>query len=222
MNPQTLLECFRYKVLTICTHAMFFIKITIISMVSCLLGLIVAAGQVQDFTPMRKAYIALTLIIIFCLILDFHLRNNFSMFDMIKTIFGSINLAIPLEKRMKKSKIRFVIQICSLLLLDIVKILAAVYCIIALYVENIENVFVNYCLLALVLFESLIGVILYICYIILSSLEKDFMVSWLTWMGNWHLRTIVHCLVYPEGDNIVMKFIPIIRENTNDLDDPKE
>jgi len=176
-------------------------------MIGYLLGLIVAAGVVLDTNSLRKGYISLTLVIIFCLALDRHIRATSKMFDMITTIFRPINTGVGMRKIIKKSN--YALLLLFIMLIETTKILCGVYCVIVLAIEVETNVYVNYCLFALLFLESLLGLIIYSELLLFTLIRKNFFPLWLEWMGKWYLKNNVDCIVTYDKHAIVLEFVAL-------------
>jgi hypothetical protein len=175
-------------------------------MIGYLLGLIVAAGVVLDFNPMRKGYISLTLIIIFCLALDRNIRAMSKTFDMIHTIFQPINARVGMRKIIVYSKWKHLLQIILLITIEIIKILSGIYCVIILVIEVKTNVYVNYCLFSLLFLESVLGLVVYIVVSFLILLRHNFYLEWIRWMAKWYLRDSVKCIVTCDNPRVILEF----------------
>lgn len=196
-----------YSQLTIGTYVIFFVKLSLNEMIGYLLGLIVAAGVVLDINPMRKGYISLTLVIIFCLALDRHIRATSKMFDMISTIFRPVNTGIGMRKIIKNSN--YVSLLLFIMLIEVIKILCGVYCVVILAIEVKTNVYVNYCLFALLFLESLLGFIIYFELLFFTLIRKNFFSQWLEWMGKWYLKNSVDCVVTHNKHTIILEFMAL-------------
>lgn len=192
--------------LTIGIYSVFFLKMALNQMIGYLLGLIVAAGVVLDFNPMRKGYISLTLIIIFCLALDRNIRAMSKTFDMIHTIFQPINARVGMRKIIVYSKWKHLLQIILLITIEIIKILSGIYCVIILVIEVKTNVYVNYCLFSLLFLESVLGLVVYIVVSFLILLRHNFYLEWIRWMAKWYLRDSVKCIVTCDNPRVILEF----------------
>ena len=168
--------------ITFCT------KMSLNLMIGSFIGIIVATGQVSDTTPGQKAYIALSLIIVFSLLLDNYVRDKSKTFDMIKTIFGPVDLGQSTHKVVKYSIFKFLSLIFFILFLELIKIGSGIYCVYVLAVENIPDAFVNYCLFALLFLESFLGVVIYVVIILGTLFTRNFYPSWICWMSHWYLH----------------------------------
>lgn len=195
-----------YYTCTIGIYCIFFLKTTLNTMIGYLLGIIVAVGVVLDYDSTRKGYIALTLVIIFCLALDRHIRAISKSFDMISTIFGPINASTSMRKIIHYKKSNYTLLMLFLALVEIIKILSGVYCVIILIIVVQNNVFVNYCLFALLFLESGSGLILYLIIAYFTITKKDFYPEWIEWMGKWYLHDSVKCTVMHIDSVVILEF----------------
>lgn len=202
----TLCEKIIFLVSTVGLYGIFYIKLTLNDMISYLLGLIVAAGVVLDFTPMRKAYIVVTLIIIFLLAADKNTRSRSKTFDLLSTIFAPVNLGVGMRKVVKYSKFNHSSILAALSLLEILKICAGVYCILTLAIENIEGSWVIYWLLGALLIESGLGLIVYLCFMFCVIIYKNFYLNLLQTMSDWYLKDCVNCIVSLDKNRIILQF----------------
>ena len=179
-------------------------------MIGYLLGLIVAAGVVFDFTPMRKAYIVITLFIIFLLAVDKNVRQSLKTFDILATIFRPINLGQGMRKVVLYSKINHVTTLLGLDALEILKILSGVYCILTLSIENISGAWVIYWLLGALLVESVLGILVYSFLLFCVLIYDDFYFNLLRNMSDWYLKDCVTCTLSKDRNRIFLEI--------NDLD----
>lgn len=198
------------KLLFLCTtvglYMLYFLKLCLNDMISYLLGLIVAAGVVLDITPMRKAYIVMTLFIIFLLAMDKNMRSNSKTFDLLATIFRPINLGVGMHKVVNYTKWNHVGILSALLILEIAKIFAGVYCILTLAIENIPGVWVIYWLLGALLLESGLGLLLYSIILICVLIYHNFYLNLLQSMGDWYLKDSINCIVSLDKNRIILEF----------------
>jgi hypothetical protein len=186
-------------------YGIFFFKSCLNAMIGSLLGLIVAAGVVLDTTPMRKGYIGASLAIIFALAIDRKIRENSKTFDMLATIFEPINLGRGRKKAMSYTRLGNCSITCILMGLETLKILCGVYCIVTIVVEDIQNVFVIYCLMGALFMESLLGLLLYAVFTMSVLRYSDFYVKLLQAMAEWFLSDSVNCMVSKQGRQVFLE-----------------
>ena len=186
-------------------YSLFFVKTCLNLMISSLLGFIVASGVVLDTTLMRKGYLFASLCIILALSIDNNIRRNSKTFDMVSTIFEPVNLGRGMMKVVSYSKSGNFVSVFSLFLLELVKISCGVYCIVAITLEEINNVFVIYCLLGALLIESLLGTFLYFVFLVCLLVVDNFYVSLLKAMSKWYLSDSVNVEVTQEGKCVFLE-----------------
>lgn len=202
----TLCDKIIFSCTTIGIYSVFFFKMALNEMIGYLLGLIVAAGVVLDFNPMRKGYISLTLVIIFCLALDKHIQTSSKSFDMICTVFRPINVGTGMRKIIVYNKWKFLLQIFLLIVIEIIKILSGIYCVIILIIEVKTNVYVNYCLFSLLFLESFLGLVTYIIISFFTLIRHNFYLEWIRWMAKWYLKESVNCIVTCDNPRVILEF----------------
>ncbi len=202
----TLCDKIIFSCTTLGIYSVFFLKMALNEMISYLLGLIVAAGVVLDFNPMRKGYISLTLVIIFCLALDKQIRASSKSFDMIRTVFQPINAGVGMRKIIVYNKWKHLLQIFFLIIIELIKILSGVYCVIILVIEVKTNVYVNYCLFSLLFLESLLGMLIYIVISFFTLVRHNFYLEWIRWMARWYLCDSVKCIVTCDNPRVILEF----------------
>jgi len=203
--PGSLLQ----KVLSVFTTAglygLFFVKLSLNHMISALLGIIVAVGVVLYTTPMRGAYMVITLFIILLLAIDYNVRKLSKTFDLLFTIFGPINLGVGLRKVILYSKWNHSGILLGLTILEVLKIVSGIYCILTLAIEDIPNSWVIYWLLGALLVESSLGVMIYSFIMLCVLIYKDFYYNLLQNIGNWYLKDCVRCIVTKNGNRIFLE-----------------
>lgn len=190
-------------------YCIFFVKSCLNTMISSLLGFIVATGVILDITPMRKAYIVISLGIILALAIDRKVRESSKTLDMLATIFGPINLDRGMRKVISYSRKGNCMLTCSLGFIEIYKICSAVFCIITLSVEEILNTWIIYWLLGTLLLESMLGLLLYIYFTVCIILYENFYMKVLENMAGWYLHDSVKYEIYKAGTCIFLKMSPL-------------
>lgn len=201
-----MIESLLFMCITMGTRSIYHLKLVINSVIFSLLSYIVASGIVGDNTPLKKAYLSLSIVIIICLSIDKYVRTISVYFDFMYTINSPINLAIGMKKVINYKKIWHLAIICLLLLLEDIKILCAIFCIIDLNYTINQGVFVVYWVYALILLESCLGLILYFSGFVLVATKKDFYMRWCKWMCRWYVSDIVRTFIYKIDDNIYMEW----------------
>lgn len=195
-----------FYITTFFIRTTFFIKLTLNDMIGSLLGFIIAVGIAFDYTAIGRAYVALTLVIIFCLKVDNHIRSDSRTFDMISTIFSPVNVGTPMKKIIVHSFLSQTKTLLTLILLDVIKILSGIYCVVVLSYEVEVGVFLVYCVIALLFLESAIGIMVYSILLVLGTFRRDFYMQWLKWMAQIYLKDIVKCIVSCDPPRIIMEF----------------
>lgn len=199
--------------MTLGTRAMYHIKLVLNLVIFSLLSYIVASNIIGDDTPLKKAYISLSLIIIICLSIDKYIRSISLYIDFMTTITHPINLGVPMRKVIYYTRMRHLLLVGFLLLLEDIKIMCAIFCIIDLNYQIQNGTYIIYCLLSLLLAESTLGLIIYFFRFILIATRKDFFIEWCTWMANWYISEIVKVHIYKINNNIYLEMTDIHSQN---------
>ena len=205
-SEQTLHERVVAFVMSAGLYNIFFIKSCLNLMIGSLLGFIIATGIILDITPMRKAYIVVSLFIILALAVDKNIRSNSKTLDMIGTIFEPINLGRGMKKVITYTRLNNCILTFSLGMIEIFKILAGVFCIVTLSVEEIPGTWVIYWVLGAMLLESFLGLILYVYFTFCVIFYKNFYMNLLRNLANWYLSESVKCEVSKQGKCLFLEF----------------
>lgn len=141
---------------------------------------------------------------------DNYLRSHSKTFDLWKTIIGPVNVGQKLKKILCYRLYNHLIQIFLLILFEVIKIGCVVYCIIALAIEIIDGVFLNYVLLGIIAVNSLMGLVLYVTFFVHLVLIPDFYYKMLQWFAKWYLSCVINVKIERNGCRISLEFTELI------------
>lgn len=188
---------FLFWILTFYAHTTYHFKLALNAMIGAVLGYIIASGTIGDFDSLRRSYIALSIIIIIGLCFDRYIRSVSKYFDFGNTITEPINVGVPMEKVIEYSAKKHIILLGSLVVIELIKMLSAIYCIVIMAVIfGKVGAFVNYCILALVIIEAWLGLFIYVIAIICICIKPNFFKYWMRWMAKWYLNNTVITEIY--------------------------
>ena len=184
----------------------FSIKLILDDVIGSLLGFLLAAQLVGDFNGIRKAYIICIIVVIVMIFLDKSVRNGSKTFDLLHTLISPINTGTGMNKVINYNAKCHALMISFLILVEIIKILAAVYCIIALAIEVVDGVFLNYVLLGILTVNSLLAFVLYTTLFFHILLIDRFYEKWLIWFAEWYLQCIITVIISSVNNKLTMRF----------------
>ena len=124
----------------------------------------------------------------------------------VQTIFQPINAGSTMKKIIVYKKWKYLTQMLIFIIVDVIKILAGIYCVIILVDDVQIGVFVNYCLFACLFLESSLGLIMYVSILILTLIRHNFYLEWLRWMAAWYLKDSVDVLVTCDNPRVILEF----------------
>lgn len=202
----TLIEHIRFFYFTYFSWFVFGIKVVLDDAISYLLGFLLAAQLVGDYNAMRRAYIVCIIIIIIIICADKVFRNNSKTFDLLATLVSPINAGQRMRKIVYYRVLNHTLLLGSLILMEVVKILAAIFCIIDLAIEIKVGVFLNYVLLGILTTSSILGLFLYSTLIFHVMCVRDFYKNWLLWIGEWYLDDTIRVKIELVAHKLSMEF----------------
>jgi len=185
-------------------------KLILNVIVGSLLGYIIASNFLSDKDPWKKAYVALSLIIIIFILIETFIRNKSSEFNLLDSMLNPIVFnGDKIIHIIKYDYTNHYELLVNLLVIELIKIGAGIFCIIDLVRLNIDGVFLNYLLLSLLLLESSLGMITHLFSILLVLIDKKSYIKCLNYTSEKYVRHIANCKFY-ENDtgNIYMIITP--------------
>lgn len=201
-------NCIRYFYFTYFSWMVFSLKTILDHVIGSLLGYLLAAQVIGDYNAMRRAYIVCIIIIIVAVFIDNYIRSISKTFDLLNTLISPVNTAIGMDKVIYYKRLNHSFLILQLLLIELTKILASIFCVIDLAIEIKDGVFLNYVLLGILIVSSLLGLLLYSTLLFHVVFFKNFYVNWLLWFGKWYLNNTVsvHVTSNPDTNILRMRF----------------
>jgi len=179
--------------------SVYYFKIVFNKVIFYSLTFITAATSIDDGTSMGKAYVCLSVLIIILLTFEDFKRRQSPYFSMIDCITQPMNAAVGIKRSIPYNRTKHIISGFGFLIIEVLKILSAIYCIIHLSIEIKDGVLINYIAFAMLLFESSLGVYLYIFCSLCILFHKNFFKKWLKWMCKWYFSGIMKSTVKFNG-----------------------
>ena len=199
---------------TFCSWIVFSAKSIIDELIGAMLGFLISVQDMGDDTPMRKLYIIGVLFSILMIFSDKFIRKASKTFDLWKTLTKPVNVGQEMKKVINYSRRTHFLQTFSLIMFEILKIGAIVYCIITLATDVKERVFLYYVLFGMLLVNSFLGLMLYIPMALNILIVKNFYYKQLSWFSDWYLKRVIRVNVEKTGDMISIEFGQLdVREN---------
>lgn len=194
-----------YFLMTAGMYNVYRIKSCFNDFVGYLLGFIVAVGVVIANSPLSKAYIVLTLVIILCLAVEKNLLNHSKLVDMLNTLDNPVNVGVGMHKLLHYNPLKHCFAIAIFMFIETIKILCGVYCIITLVldVESTEGTWIIYWLLGALLFESTLGLILYFVTFVGVLCIPNFFLNWLASIADWNISDVVEYEVKIDNNSVI-------------------
>ena len=207
-------NCVNYLRLFYFTYFSFVVyglKIICDQIIAVLLGLLLVIQNVNS-NVLKILYIIAVVIIIIAIMADKVLRENSKTFDLLRTLTGPINIGPPMKKIVDYRWKTHALQCISLFLIELIKISAAVYCIIVITIEkDFVDPLLNYILLGILLFDSVIAAVLYLSYFCAIIIMDDFYYTWLKYFSEWYLNCVINVIIKKEGTILTVEFGPLMR-----------
>ena len=189
------------------SQSIYHIKMILNTINFMMIGFIVATGVVSDQENLGKVYIALSLVILFCLATEQYTKNQSNTFDFIDTINSPINAGVGCRKILSYNRWHHSGMMCFLASLELLKISCGIYCVVALsHIAGAgEGLLIVYLSLGIMLFESLCGICLYFSATCLLATRKDFFMKWMNWKSTWYLGDTIDCHVSKSGHRLYLE-----------------
>lgn len=180
-----------YLMFTMGFYLMYSIKAIFTQAISYLLMIILGTTVVSSDTGGGRAYFSLGLIIIVSLMTGEYIRKDSWILNIISKVIGPIDKGgidevVPRYTWYKHFGLMF-----FLFMLDVLKILAGVYCVVYLFVVTKTGIFLNIAVLCMLFFESLVAMPIYIIFCVGLLYDHKFFVKWLRWMCNRYISKIM-------------------------------
>ena len=198
-----------YLSVTVGIYCIYCLKSCLNAMIGGILSLLLVVSSPIN-NSLGKAYIPLTLLIIFCLAADHIFRSNSKTFDLIFTIFSPVNVGIGMEKIIVYKWYTHVLQLAFFCFLELLKIIPAIYCIIFLSLVVETHDYLHYWILSILLVESLLGFLSYFFILASVLIITDFYVKWLNVLTKWYLKNCVEGVVYLDGPRVILEYNKIL------------
>lgn len=170
----------------------YYFKIVFNKVIFFSLTFITATTKIDDSTPMGKAYVCLSVLITVLLIFEDFKRQESPYFIMIDCITKPMNSMVGIKRTIPYRRFKHVKSAIGFILVEILKILSAIYCIIFLETQIKIGVIINYIIFAMLLFESGLGTYLHTISAICLILHRNFFKKWLKWMCKSYFSKIMH------------------------------
>ena len=196
-----------YPILTKSVHIIYHFKTIINIFVVSVLGFIIVLDNSNDGDIKQKAYITVSIVIILSLLVDEYIRSISRLFDFSSSISQPVIIepGSRLVKVVNYRRRRHLLTLFSIIIIEIVKLLSGIFCVIDLSIMRIDNVFLNYFLLAFLLLESILGFVTYLSAFIMVCFNRDSYQRWLNYMCEAYVRNIVNCIIYSRGTRLYME-----------------
>lgn len=157
------------------------------SVVFCYLSYITASSIISDSTPYGKAYLVLSIVITALICVDKYIISTSLLIQFISTFDSLINLGQGCEKIYNFSRYKTIFYMSMMFLVELIKLLAGVYCFVILIVYDYTDVLVNLIVLGMLMFESFLGCYLYLLSNICILFIPNFFYRWLRNMAKYYI-----------------------------------
>lgn len=196
-----------YPVLTKSVHIIYHFKTIINIFVVSVLGFIIVLDNSNDGDIKQKAYITVSIVIILSLLVDEYVRSISRLFDFSSSISAPVVMepGNRIVKVVNYKRRKHLITLFVIIVIEIIKLLSGVFCVIDLSIMKLDNVYLNYFILAFLLLESTLGFATYGSAFLMVCIDKDSYYRWLNYMCEAYIRSVVNCIIYSRGTRLYME-----------------
>ena len=167
-------------------------KVVFTKAITYLLIIILGTTIVDPNTSGGMAYFSFGLIIIVLLMLGEYIRKDSNILGLISHITNQIDMEGIYKTIPRYTWYKHFILFFSLFLIDILKIISGIYCVVYLFIYVKSGIFLNVAVLCMLFLESIIAIPIYIIFCIGLLLKRKFFVIWLRWMCNRYISRVMN------------------------------
>lgn len=195
--------------------SVYYFKIVFNKVIFYSLTFITASTAIDGNNELEKGYICLSVLIVVLLTFEDFKRRESPYFSMIDCITQPMNAAVGIKRTIPYRRYKHTFSTLGFLMIEILKILSAIYCIIVLSLENTVGLVINYIMFAMLLFESSLGLYIHIISTFCLLAHKRFFKKWLKWMCKWYFSGIMKSNVRYDGTFLTIE-VRDLKDNDSD------